>query len=94
MDIISLKDRRVKEAHKEVDDERELIDYDVPVGDDLDLAIQQGIEEGSITLATLTKVVMDLCGSVDTHADIMKKLCKALRIEVDADKLEKANSPV
>ena len=87
-DIISLKDRRTKEAVKKVDEERELIDYDIPEGDDLDLAIEIGIAEGNITLAKLTKVVMQLNGAIDAQADFLKKLATTLRIEVTQEDME------
>jgi hypothetical protein len=87
-DVINLKDRRVIEAHKKVDEERELIDYDVPEGEELDLAIQIGIEKGEINLAKLTRVVMNLNAAIDAQADFLKKLAMALKIEVDQEDME------
>jgi hypothetical protein len=92
--LISLKDRQIEKANAEIDRQRELQDSDVLEGDDLGLAIELAIEDGSLTLASLTKVVMDLCENVDLQADLMKKLHKALKITVGADNLTKANRPV
>jgi len=88
---IVLKDRRIKTAHAEIDKKRAEIDFDIPAEHEMDEAIQLAIDNGDVTLHSLTKVVMQVSGSVDVLNDLIRKLYIALKIEINSDELEGAN---
>jgi len=81
--VVSLADRKIRNAYKEIDQKRLSIDEDIPPDDLMDEAIQQAIENGDTTLHSLTKVVLKQAEALDKMEDTLSKILAALRVEVD-----------